>query len=382
MFDKIYYRIPLIFNDNERFVTLKGYKTINVILSELFPIDRDNYEMKLIIANQLNVPNNGIGLAIRIEPTRTLNSYRIKEGDKLLITKIVAQTGIWQSLAGNSDLVVVINCPNNGISKTMKFPPEIDIRTLKHIFIFKVKLYVAPILYGIYTEDQLINNNIHNNNNMHNNSNGGPQLSSCNNNHYLNDADSSAQIEEHVILSSLALRTPARLTCKFVARKPLKLFGVDPMTLPRVEDWGCEVPEVLVVLKQLLEVQDGLITEGIFRKAGSEIEMKFIREKLENGENVIGMNVHSIATMIKRWFKELPQRILATNIHQIVQSKETKLNVYSFLSPFYASLLLWLFRLISIPVRHHQSTLMDTKNIGFTFFLFDILIINNYPIFQ
>ena len=369
VFDKIYYRVPLILNDNEQFVTLKGYKTIHLILTELFPVDKNSYEMKLITANQIN-PVNGIGLGLRMDLNRTLNSYRIKDGDKLQVSTIVSQTAVYQSFGGDSQIVVIISCPNNGICKTMKFPPSSDVRTVKHTFFFKGKLFVAPILFGVYLPLPSNKNNINNiNNNNSKRSNSGNKINMNNILEY-NNENEELIVDERRALSSLSLPTPARFSCKYIERKPTKLFGVDPTTLPLVNDMGCDVPEVLVILKQLLEVQDGLIAEGIFRKAGSEIEMKYLKEKLENGENVVGLNIHSIATVIKRWFKELPQRILMTvNVNLLIGSQEARLNVFTVLSPFYSSLLRWLFRLIAIPTLHHSSSLMDTKNICL-FFLF------------
>ena len=336
VYDKIYYRVPLIHNNNQQFVTLKGYKTIKVLLKELFPIDQLNYELKLITANQSNVPLNARGLGIRMEPDRTLSSYRIKEGDRLLVSNLVTQTGIWRTFGGESQIVAIISCPDNGISKSIKFLPDDQIKIVKYTFIQKVKLFVAPRLYGIYIQ--------------------------------LGTDVEEDLIGDTLTLSSFPLPTPARLTCKCLPRKPMKLFGVDPSTLPIVTDMGCDVPEVLIILKELLEVKNGLISEGIFRKAGSELEMKVLKQQLENGENVVGQNIHSVATMIKRWFKELPQRILVgIDPVQLTESENAKLNVLNVLSPFYSSMLLWLFRLILVPVRNQETSLMDPKNIGTLF---------------
>lgn len=64
-------------------------------------------------------------------------------------------------------------------------------------------------------------------------------------------------------------------------------------------DNGIEVPEILVMLKDILFVMDGLVEEGVFRKAGLESEMAVLREKIDAGEPFTSYNPHSIATLMK-----------------------------------------------------------------------------------
>ena len=59
------------------------------------------------------------------------------------------------------------------------------------------------------------------------------------------------------------------------------------------------MPEILVMLKDILIVMDGIESEGIFRKAGLESEMTILREKITNGEPFHSYNPHSIATLMK-----------------------------------------------------------------------------------
>lgn len=143
-------------------------------------------------------------------------------------------------------------------------------------------------------------------------------------------------------------------------------------------DNGIEVPEILVILKELVLVNQGEQVEGLFRRAGSEIEMKKLKKAIEEGpwSELKSKDVHSVATLIKRWFKELPKRILDFTgtpnpipLQQLAQDQSLKLNLQQFLSPVYARLLNWLFHLCLKVIHNYPTTKMDPKNLGAYIFL-------------
>lgn len=332
MFEKIYYRLPLKLLDmNEQYVTLKGYKTVAVILTELLPKGSGaaEFEMHLLISPH---PADTAVTKLRMNPDRTLSSYRIKESDKLMITKITSEREQWKQYAGDEEkIVVIVRCPHNFISKTLKFHQKTKLRTVRNVFIQKAKLFVAPCMYNMY---------------------------------YFDASNQQQRMDDELPLSAYEMPTPARLTCELRPRSATKLFGVDASTLPMTTDLGCQVPEILMILREMLEVKNGLISEGVFRKAGSELEMKVVKEKLENAEFVQAQDIHSVATLIKRWFKELPSRMLVGLEYGKFNTREMKLSIFNHLSPCYSSMLLWLFRLILVTVRNKDTSLMDPKNLG------------------
>ena len=65
---------------------------------------------------------------------------------------------------------------------------------------------------------------------------------------------------------------------------------------------GLVVPDVILLLKDCLKKLSGYSTEGIFRKAGLESEMKTLKETINNGSPFVCDNVHSIATLLKVFF--------------------------------------------------------------------------------
>ena len=273
---------------------------------------------------------------IRMNPHRTLRSYRLKDNDILQFHKAVNDSSIWQKSAPgtneNTLIGVIITIPEPfNLSKAMKIPKESTMDEIKSLFIRKMYLPIPQQIYGLYLGDQFV--------------------------------------EDHNTINSLPISNPIRLTCKLNERNPLKLFGVDPETLPMVIDPqnGIEIPEILLILKQLLLVNNGLAVEGLFRRSGSETEMKRLKSLLEDGGDVSTKDVHSVATLIKRWFKELPSRILVhpnISLPHIVSNPSDKLNLHTLLSPLYSRLLYWLFHLCLLIIQNYETSKMDPKNLG------------------
>jgi len=102
------------------------------------------------------------------------------------------------------------------------------------------------------------------------------------------------------------------------------VFGVDPLTLPQVEDnglppypgfwlvtltqlllimaWygkGFRVPALLGQLRKSLYEKDAFSQEGIFRLAGDELEMSLIKKQLNEGTYNDCIDVNAVATLIK-----------------------------------------------------------------------------------
>ena len=62
---------------------------------------------------------------------------------------------------------------------------------------------------------------------------------------------------------------------------------------------GVDVPEILVILRDMLLLLDPFEVEGIFRKAGNETEMKKMIKALNKGKPIHSTNVHSVATLLR-----------------------------------------------------------------------------------
>eukprot|EP01114_Cavostelium_apophysatum_P020446 TRINITY_DN6850_c0_g1_i2.p1 TRINITY_DN6850_c0_g1~~TRINITY_DN6850_c0_g1_i2.p1 ORF type:complete len:1044 (+),score=328.57 TRINITY_DN6850_c0_g1_i2:146-3277(+) len=151
-------------------------------------------------------------------------------------------------------------------------------------------------------------------------------------------------------------------------KKKRQTFGVDPSTLEIVEDAGFKVPKALVMLKQNLVLANGLTEEGIFRVAGSESGMKDIKAEL-NAETFKGSKqVFDLATLIKRFFCELPERIFDCMSPDVLgtaaESVEEAITVPARLPPAERELFDWLMDLFVETARHEEINKMNPRNIA------------------
>ncbi len=86
-------------------------------------------------------------------------------------------------------------------------------------------------------------------------------------------------------------------------------FGQDLTTVPVVyiDGYG-EVPEVLVGLGEQLRAHDGFSKEGIFRVAASKARLVTAKAAIDATGSFDECDcAHTVANLIKQWFRELPQ---------------------------------------------------------------------------
>ncbi|XP_004609605.2 rho GTPase-activating protein 11A [Sorex araneus] len=95
-----------------------------------------------------------------------------------------------------------------------------------------------------------------------------------------------------------------------------KIFGVPLNSLPHsvVPEYG-QIPSFLVDACTSLE--EHLHTEGLFRKSGSVIRLKALKNKLDHGESCLSSAPPcDIAGLLKQFFRELPEPILPADLHE------------------------------------------------------------------
>jgi len=79
---------------------------------------------------------------------------------------------------------------------------------------------------------------------------------------------------------------------------------------------GCGlVPKFLINAVTLLERH--INTEGLFRKSGSVARQKELRENIEQGADFGEANPLDVSSMIKQFFRELPDALLTSHLHDI-----------------------------------------------------------------
>uniref|UniRef100_A0A8D2DM66 Rho-GAP domain-containing protein n=1 Tax=Sciurus vulgaris TaxID=55149 RepID=A0A8D2DM66_SCIVU len=102
----------------------------------------------------------------------------------------------------------------------------------------------------------------------------------------------------------------------WVTRKKGKIFGVPFNALPHsvVPEYG-HIPSFLV--DACTSLQEHIQTEGLFRKSGSVIRLKALKNKLDHGEGCLSSALPcDIAGLLKQFFRELPEPILPVALHE------------------------------------------------------------------
>ncbi|XP_023370054.1 rho GTPase-activating protein 11A [Otolemur garnettii] len=95
-----------------------------------------------------------------------------------------------------------------------------------------------------------------------------------------------------------------------------KVFGVPFNALPHsvVPEYG-HIPSFLV--DACTSLQEHIHTEGLFRKSGSVIRLKALKNKLDHGEGcLLSAPPCDIAGLLKQFFRELPKPILPADLHE------------------------------------------------------------------
>ncbi|EMS51114.1 Rho GTPase-activating protein gacA [Triticum urartu] len=89
------------------------------------------------------------------------------------------------------------------------------------------------------------------------------------------------------------------------------VFGVSPESMQcGYDDRGNSVPKILLLMQERLYSQDGLKAEGIFRITPENSQEEHVREQLNRGVVPDDIDVHCLASLIKAWFRELPEGVL------------------------------------------------------------------------
>ncbi|XP_063146052.1 rho GTPase-activating protein 11A isoform X3 [Candoia aspera] len=94
-----------------------------------------------------------------------------------------------------------------------------------------------------------------------------------------------------------------------------KVFGIALHELPRVASEYGNIPCFLVEACQYLE--EHIQTEGLFRKSGSVVRLKTLKNKLDKGENCLSSALPcDVAGLLKQFFRELPEPILPYDLQE------------------------------------------------------------------
>lgn len=157
------------------------------------------------------------------------------------------------------------------------------------------------------------------------------------------------------------------------SRLNVSVFGVDPSLLPMLRDLEYEVPIALAVLRKTLYHLDGTQVEGVLRISGREQEMRACQAQLgaaTDPETHLDIDVHSAATLIKRWYSELPggffgpAALSQADFEAFSNGSKSIALLSQCLKPPFSSLWLWLMTILSDIAKNEDKTKMGVSNIS------------------
>ncbi|XP_061374097.1 rho GTPase-activating protein 1-like [Gastrolobium bilobum] len=149
------------------------------------------------------------------------------------------------------------------------------------------------------------------------------------------------------------------------------VFGVSTESMQLSYDKrGNSVPTILLLMQRHLYAQGGLQAEGIFRINADNRQEEYVRDALNRGLVPEGIDVHSLAGLIKAWFRELPTGILdSLSPEQVMrcQTEEDCAELARQLPHTEASLLNWAINLMADVVQQEHVNKMNARNIAMVF---------------
>ncbi|XP_071710912.1 rho GTPase-activating protein 5-like [Rutidosis leptorrhynchoides] len=149
------------------------------------------------------------------------------------------------------------------------------------------------------------------------------------------------------------------------------VFGVSTESMQLSYDCrGNSVPVILILMQERLYIQGGLQAEGIFRINGDNNQEEHLRNELNHGVVPDGTDVHSLAGLIKAWFRELPTGVLDPLAPEQViqcQTEDDCFALFRLLPPTETALLNWVVNLMADVVQHEHINKMNSHNIAMCF---------------
>jgi len=148
------------------------------------------------------------------------------------------------------------------------------------------------------------------------------------------------------------------------------VFGAPVTEIECVEDNGRMIPAVLVVMKRYLYDQQALDLEGVFRLQGNEEEMNVVKDQLNRGVFVSCKDIHVVACLVKQWFRDMPQSILADIPTQTLLNLSTDPTEYQlreivqYLREPNLSLFVWLTDLLTEVASREAVNKMSPRNLA------------------
>jgi len=259
--------------------------------------------------------------------------------DTLFLTSTIKmENERWASGASSEkqETMVFVECTEHGMTKTFRLSSNTTFGEILTLFFEKTKIQAHPYFYGLHL-------------NL-------PELPS----ELLKPEDK---------LSFFPFAKTLPLICKAKKRAPQEHFGTDPFSLPLVQHLELEIPEILFVLHDLFVSRQGHQFPGIFRISGNQMEMQECVERFNAGLPIFTLDVCALGTLIKRWFKSLPQPLYSTLNKEYLKTATTeeRIQAYQQLPWKERTLVTWMIELLLETAKYSDINQMTPSNLGIVF---------------
>lgn len=153
---------------------------------------------------------------------------------------------------------------------------------------------------------------------------------------------------------------------RFVFSRPKPIFG---RPIESASDLS-SVPRILTICIDALEELSCASVEGIFRISGDAVLIKCIASEFDKGDyHIFTRDVHVIAGVLKKYFRELPDPLLSVDFLKLKadSSIEEYKDCVTQLSPLRRNVLQYLLRFLKYIADHAETNKMSSHNLAIVF---------------
>jgi len=134
-----------------------------------------------------------------------------------------------------------------------------------------------------------------------------------------------------------------------------------------------DVPILLPILSFFILKMNGLKTEGIFRVPANANDVKFVRDKFDEGDYAVTNatnNVHTPCALMKLWLRELPEPIIPVSHYEMcTETPEKAMEIFRQLPPLSQNVVSFIINFLqelSKP-ENVETTKMSKENLAMVF---------------
>jgi len=147
------------------------------------------------------------------------------------------------------------------------------------------------------------------------------------------------------------------------------IFGVPLSQLELTNDEGYEIPVALKVMRDFLKKCNAFKLEGIFRVQGDDTQTQNLRNQMNDSKfnTGSGADPHCIASLIKIFYRELPQTILRQLPKETLlacSGEKECLAAYNQLEEPNQTLMSWLLDLMAEVASYEEENKMNARNLA------------------